>query len=144
MLRPHFLHHRELLGGLVRAARETVLELMRAAVGDEPFIDVAELVWDVRVDAAVVSVRDLGPPYDPQGAVLEWLRSHPGWNTPAAVKNSLRLDRSTWNRVIRTLLDVGQIERTGEKRGTKYRAIEPDRCPNRIGATLCKHRNVRR
>jgi len=90
----------------------------------EPFIDVAELVWDVRVDAAVVSVRDQGPPYDPQGAVLEWLRSHPGWNTPAAVKNSLRLDRSTWNRVIRTLLDVGQIERTGEKRGTKYRAAD--------------------
>jgi hypothetical protein len=33
MLRPHFLHHRELLGGLARAAWERVLELMRAAVG---------------------------------------------------------------------------------------------------------------
>lgn len=35
MLRPYFLHHRELLGGLARAAWETVLELMIAAVGDE-------------------------------------------------------------------------------------------------------------
>ncbi len=37
MLRPYFLHHRELLGGLTRAAWETVLELMRAAVDDETF-----------------------------------------------------------------------------------------------------------
>ena len=35
MLRPYFLHHRELFGGLARTAWETVLELMRAAVGDE-------------------------------------------------------------------------------------------------------------
>ena len=33
MLRPYFLHHRELLGGLARAAWETVVELMCAAVG---------------------------------------------------------------------------------------------------------------
>jgi hypothetical protein len=37
MLRPYFLHHRELLGGLARAAWETVLELMIAAVGDATF-----------------------------------------------------------------------------------------------------------
>jgi len=37
MLRPYFLHHRELLGGLARAAWETVLELMTAAVDDETF-----------------------------------------------------------------------------------------------------------
>jgi diadenosine tetraphosphate (Ap4A) HIT family hydrolase/ribosomal protein S27E len=37
MLRPYFLHHRELLGELSRAAWETVLELMRAAVDDETF-----------------------------------------------------------------------------------------------------------
>ncbi len=37
MLRPYFMHHRELLGGLSRAALETVLELMIAAVGDASF-----------------------------------------------------------------------------------------------------------
>jgi len=35
MLRPYFLHHRALLGGLAQAAWETVLELMCAAAGDE-------------------------------------------------------------------------------------------------------------
>ena len=37
MLRPYFLHHRELLGGLSRAAWETVFELMIVAVGDATF-----------------------------------------------------------------------------------------------------------
>ena len=35
MLRPYFLYHRELLGGLNRAAWETAHELMAAATGDE-------------------------------------------------------------------------------------------------------------
>jgi len=35
MLRPYFLHHRELLGGLARAAWETVLALMVAATSEE-------------------------------------------------------------------------------------------------------------
>ena len=35
MLRPYFLHQRELLGGLARAAWETVLELMVAATSEE-------------------------------------------------------------------------------------------------------------
>ncbi|MBD3870919.1 MAG: transposase [Acidobacteria bacterium] len=35
MLRPYFLHHRELLGGLARAAWETARELMVAGTGEE-------------------------------------------------------------------------------------------------------------
>jgi len=35
MLRPYFLHHRDLLGGLARAAWETVRELMVTATGEE-------------------------------------------------------------------------------------------------------------
>jgi hypothetical protein len=35
MLRPYFLHHRALLGGLAQVAWETVLQLMCAAAGDE-------------------------------------------------------------------------------------------------------------
>ena len=37
MLRPYFLHHRELLGGLARAGWETVLEVMATAVDDATF-----------------------------------------------------------------------------------------------------------
>jgi hypothetical protein len=36
MLRPYFLHHRDLLGGLAQAAWETVLQLMCAAAGNGP------------------------------------------------------------------------------------------------------------
>ena len=35
MLRPYFMHHRELLGDLARLAYETIKELMLEAVGDE-------------------------------------------------------------------------------------------------------------
>ena len=37
MLRPDFLHHRELLGKLSKVAWETVIELMVTAVGEEAF-----------------------------------------------------------------------------------------------------------
>jgi hypothetical protein len=37
MLRPYFLHHRGLLGGLCRSAWETVSELMTAAAAEEDF-----------------------------------------------------------------------------------------------------------
>jgi hypothetical protein len=47
MLRPYFLHYRELVGGLSRAAWETVRELMCAAMG-APRRDVpgTALCWD--------------------------------------------------------------------------------------------------
>jgi hypothetical protein len=35
MLRPYFLHHRELLGGLARAAWQTALGMIRVAAGDD-------------------------------------------------------------------------------------------------------------
>jgi len=35
MLRPYFLHHRELLGGLARAAWGTVRDLMADATGED-------------------------------------------------------------------------------------------------------------
>jgi hypothetical protein len=35
MLRPYFLHHRELLGGLARTAWDTLLELICTAAGDQ-------------------------------------------------------------------------------------------------------------
>ena len=37
MLRPYFLHHRELLGRLCQAGWDVVRELMAAAVGDPTF-----------------------------------------------------------------------------------------------------------
>jgi len=89
----------------------------------ERLIDVSEPILDVGIPSFAASVRERGAPYDPEGALLEWLREHSGWHSPAEIKDALNLDRSIWNRVIRTLVLVGQVERSGEKRGTKYRAV---------------------
>ena len=93
----------------------------------KPFIDVVEPITPIERTLRGAAVAEPPAVYDPEGAVLGWLRGHSGWNSPAAVKDSLNLDRSTWNRVIHTLVAVGQVERTGEKRGTKYRAADYSR-----------------
>ena len=93
----------------------------------DPFMDVVEPVISIERVPQGAAVAEPAAVYDPEGTVLGWLRDHPGWNSPAAVKDSLNLDRSTWNRLIRTLVAIGQVERTGEKRGTKYRAADYSR-----------------
>ena len=59
MLRPYFLHHREHLGGLARAAWETVLELMAASVDDE--------IHRPGMVAVVQTAGDVGPGFDVGG-----------------------------------------------------------------------------
>ncbi len=84
-------------------------------------------VDDDRQTTPPSAVHEPGTPYDPAGAVLAWLRGHPGWHPPADIKDALNLDRSTWNRSIRVLLTEERVERMGEKRGTKYR-VSVDGC----------------
>jgi len=87
----------------------------------EPWVDVPAPAYPPAEASQAAAVHEHGTPYDPAGAVLEWLRAHPGWRSPADIKDDLHLDRSTWNRSIRVLLAGGKVERMGEKRGTKYR-----------------------
>ncbi len=56
--------------------------------------------------------------------ILAWLHSHPGWHAPAEIMRVLGFTRSTWSTAIRRLTASGLVERTGEKRGTRYRAKE--------------------
>ena len=88
----------------------------------EPWIDVPAPAYPPPETSQAAAVHEPGTPYDPVGAVLEWLRAHGGWHSPADIKDALHLDRSTWNRSIRVLLAEEKVERMGEKRGTKYRA----------------------
>lgn len=90
----------------------------------EPFTDVAEPVGFAKHRAGATAVAEITPPYDPEGAVLELLRRSQGWTRPAEIKNALGLDRSTWSRVVGSLLEAGKIERRGRRRGTMYRAAE--------------------
>ncbi len=79
----------------------------------------------------LAEVAEPAPPYgDPQASgvtpadrILTWLRDHPGWHArgdiPAAAGD---LSAGEWNSAIRKLVEFGEAEKKGEKRGTRYRA----------------------
>jgi HTH-type transcriptional regulator/antitoxin HigA len=90
----------------------------------DPFTDVAEPVAFAERRAGATAVAEITPPYDPEGAVLELLQQSRGWTRPAEIKRALGLDRSTWSRVIGSLLEAGKVERRGRRRGTLYRPAE--------------------
>ena len=62
----------------------------------------------------------------PAERILGWLRERPGWHARADVLAELGdLSAAQWNEAIRELVSFGEVERRGEKRGTRYRA-SPD------------------
>lgn len=54
--------------------------------------------------------------------ILDHLRAHPGWHSKDAILSATGWPDNRWNTTIRTLLDSGQVQRQGEKRGAKYQA----------------------
>jgi len=90
----------------------------------EPWVDVPEPVPAFTTETTAAAVREPAAPHDPEAAVLQWLRTNPGWHSPAEMKHAVGLDRSAWTRTVRRLMETGRIERQGQKRGTKYRAKE--------------------
>ena len=107
MLRPYFLHHRELLGQLALAAWQTVRELMVAAVGDE----------ELRpgMVAVVQTAGDLGNWHPHVHALVSrggWTRS---WEwVPVAYVDVHAAELLFRHKVIRLLQDEGLLseERT--------------------------------
>ncbi len=59
--------------------------------------------------------------------IVAWLSEHPGWHSRAGILAGVDLGPSDWNRVIKKLIEAGEVERTGEKRGTRYRRSGPGR-----------------
>lgn len=55
--------------------------------------------------------------------ILDHLRAHPGWHSKDAILSATGWPDNRWNTTIRALLDSGQVQRQGEKRGAKYQAI---------------------
>lgn len=55
-------------------------------------------------------------------ALLSWFRSSTDWRSRAEALDALKFSTPEWNQTIQELLDAGLVERTGEKRGTRYRA----------------------
>jgi hypothetical protein len=58
----------------------------------------------------------------PAHAILDYLRSHPGWHAKADVLAVTGLTDSQWNAAIADLVATGRVERRGERRGARYRA----------------------
>ena len=107
MLRPYFLHHRELLGKLARAAWETVRDLMIEATGEETLRP--------GVVAVVQTASDLGN-WHPH---VHPLVSRAGWSVdgewiPVAFVDERSAELLFRHKVIRLLQDEGLLsdERT--------------------------------
>jgi len=90
----------------------------------EPWTDVAVPIETSKQPSGAVSVAEPDSIYDPEGAVLEWIRSQSGWVRPAEVKRALNLNRSVWSRTIRSLVEAEIVEQKGQRRGAMYRAAD--------------------
>jgi len=55
-------------------------------------------------------------------ALLTWFRTTTDWRSRAEALDPLNFSTPEWNQAIQELLATGLVERTGEKRGTRYRA----------------------
>lgn len=54
--------------------------------------------------------------------IVDYLNAHPGLHSKDAILSATGFPENRWNVTIRQLLDSGQVQRQGEKRGAKYQA----------------------
>lgn len=71
---------------------------------------------------------ETGTVMTPQGAtpatvILDFLRTHNGWHAKADILAATGITDGQWNGAIADLLARGRVERQGERRGARYRAI---------------------
>jgi hypothetical protein len=55
-------------------------------------------------------------------ALLAWFRQQADWRSRSDVLKNTGFTPSGWPQAVQELLEAGLVERTGEKRGTRYRA----------------------
>lgn len=58
--------------------------------------------------------------------IVDYLQAHPGWHSKEAILSATAFPENRWNAAMRELLDSGQVQRQGEKRGAKYQATPSD------------------
>ncbi|MGU2543061.1 Eco57I restriction-modification methylase domain-containing protein [Pseudomonas aeruginosa] len=59
----------------------------------------------------------------PVKAILGFLSVHDGWHAKSDILAATGIPTAQWNAAIASLLVEGKVERQGEKRGTRYRAL---------------------
>lgn len=60
---------------------------------------------------------------DARTTILDHLRSQPDWYAKADILSATSIPDSQWNALISDLIARGEVERQGERRGARYRAI---------------------
>ena len=60
---------------------------------------------------------------EPAVTVLNFLASRSGWHAKAEILAATDIPDGQWNSVINDLIASGNVERQGEKRGARYRAV---------------------
>jgi len=60
----------------------------------------------------------------PATAILDYLRTHPGWHAKADILAATDITDRQWNVAIATLISDGNVERQGERRGARYRIFD--------------------
>lgn len=83
--------------------------------------------------AADMAQPKRGPGRPPKGStavadesgpvILAYLAAHPGWFAKSAIVEATGVDVANWNAAIKGLLEAGKVERQGEKKGARYRAM---------------------
>ncbi|EIU5250551.1 TPA: hypothetical protein L4623_005797 [Pseudomonas aeruginosa] len=59
----------------------------------------------------------------PTQAIAEHLKARPGWHAKSDILAATGIPTTLWNAAIANLIAEGKVERQGEKRGTRYRAL---------------------
>lgn len=60
----------------------------------------------------------------PAHAIVEHLKTHPGWRGKSDILAATRITDGQWYTAIAELLADGRVERQGERRGARYRAVQ--------------------
>ena len=59
----------------------------------------------------------------PAHVIVEYLMAHPGWHAKSDILVATGIADGQWNTAINELIGGGRVERQGERRGARYRAV---------------------
>ncbi len=72
-------------------------------------------------EPSVVTEEEAEPEIETSEMILQWLSENPGWHARGNVLEAIEIGVAEWNAALDDLIESGEVERKGEKRGTRYR-----------------------
>ncbi len=76
---------------------------------------------DLFANPAPEHPKPLASGVDGASPILAFLQAHPGWHGKDSILTATGFPENLWTVAIKDLLESGQVERQGEKRGARYR-----------------------